>query len=252
MTSSALRPRPRETDALAADEIHVWHASLDQPRGRVTELSDGLAADERVRAERYHFDRDRDRFIVARATLRAILGAYLRRAPASLVFRYGAHGKPALTEDGNGSAIRFSVSHSGDEALYAIARDREVGIDIERVRDDISVAEIAGRYFSRREVAALEALPDEARRPAFFRIWTHKEAYIKASGEGLSLPLDGFDISLAGQDGDATIASPSDPSVASRWSVREIPAAAGYASALAAEKGPWRLVSREWPEERSA
>ena len=109
-------------------------------------------------------------------------------------FCYGSHGKPALAGESDGNAIRFSVSHSHGVALYAVTRGREVGIDIERIRSNLAVAEIAERFFSRREIAMLRTLPTEAQRQAFFRCWTHKEAYIKARSEGLSLPLDQFDV----------------------------------------------------------
>ena len=182
--------------------------SLDQTQSQIQSFLHTLAADEQARAERFHFERDREHFIVARGVLRAILGRYLNRAPERLSFCYGAHGKPALAGEAGADAIRFNVSHSHGVALYAVTRGREVGIDLERIRFDLAVLEIAERFFSRREVATLRTLPTEAQRQAFFRCWTRKEAYIKARGEGLSLPLDQFDVSLAPGEPAALLGTP--------------------------------------------
>ena len=238
--------RPPETTKLGDDEVHVWRASLARTPAQFRRLFNGLAVDEQARAERFHFDRDRTHFVVARGVLRAILGRYLKQAPERISFQYGAFGKPAIAGAPDGNAIRFNVSHSRGEALYAVTRGREVGIDLERVRFDLAVAEIAGRFFSQREAATLRALPIEAQHQAFFRIWTYKEAYIKARGEGLSMPLNEFDVLPASGHADATIGAASDPPEVSRWSVRPIAASPGYAAALAAEAGSWRVSCWQW------
>lgn len=213
---------PPETLMLGGDEVHVWRATLDRTPSQIQSFLHNLAADEQARAERFYFERDREHFIVARGVLRAILGGYLNRAPESLSFCYSSHGKPALVGEPDGEAIRFSVSHSHGVALYAVTRGREVGIDLEHIRFDVAVAEIAERFFSSREVATLRSLPTEAQRQAFFRCWTRKEAYIKARGEGLSLPLDEFDVSLAPGEPAALLGTQRDPAEASRWSLQEI------------------------------
>lgn len=233
---------------LGRDEVHVWRATLDQTPSRIQRFLHTLAADERARAERFHFERDREHFIVARGVLRAILGGYLKRAPECLSFCYGSHGKPALAGESGGNAIRFNVSHSRGVALYAVARGREVGIDLEHIRFDVAVAEIAERFFSRREVGMLLALPTDAQRQAFFRCWTRKEAYIKARGEGLSLPLDQFDVSLAPGEPAELLRTQRDPSEASRWSLHELTSAPGYVAALAVEARGWRLACWQWPD----
>jgi 4'-phosphopantetheinyl transferase len=176
--------------------------------------------------------------------LRAILGGYLNQGPECLSFCYNSQGKPAL----DGDAIRFNVSHSHGVALYAVTRGREVGIDIEHIRFDLAVAEIAERFFSRREVVMLRALPAEVQRQAFFLCWTRKEAYIKARGEGLSLPLDQFDVSLAPGEPAAVLGTQRDPSEASRWSLQELTPAPGYVAALAVEGHGWRLTCWQWPD----
>jgi len=237
---------PPETLVLASDEVHVWRAALEQPPPRVQSFRRNLAADERARAERFYFERDREHFIVARGVLRAILGGYLNRAPECLSFCYSSHGKPALAGEFEGDAIRFSVSHSGGVALYAVTRGREVGIDLERIRSDLAVKEIAERFFSPREVATLRELPTEAQREAFFRCWTRKEAYIKARGEGLSLPLDQFDVSLAPGEPAAVLGTQHDSSEASRWSLQELTPAPGFVAALAVAGHGWSLTCWQW------
>src|SRR5271165_223186 len=241
---------PPEAVVLGRNEVHVWRASLDQPKSQIETFVHALAADEQARAGRLYFEKDRKYFIVARGVLRAILSCYLNRPSECLAFRDGAHGKPALAGYAGMDAIRFNVSHSHEVALYAVTRGREVGIDLERIRFDLPVMEIAERFFSRREVTTLRTLPPEAQRQAFFRCWTRKEAYIKARGEGLALPLDQFDVSLALGEPAAVLGTSQDPSEASRWSLHELPLAPDYAAALAVEGHGWRLACWQWPDPR--
>jgi 4'-phosphopantetheinyl transferase len=243
----ALWGQPPEALVLSSDEVHVWQASLDQAPSRVQDFLHILAPDEQARASRFYFAKDREHYIVARGVLRAILGRYLDRAPECLSFCYGAHGKPALRGQSHEDAIRFNVSHSQGIALYAFARSRQVGVDVEHIRLDLAVAEIAARFFSPREAAMLLVLPPDVQRQAFFRCWTRKEAYIKALGEGLSLPLDQFDLSSVHGEPATSSAAERNPSEASRWSVREISPAPGYAAALAVEGHDWRLVCWQCP-----
>ena len=239
---------PPEAFVLGRDEVHVWRATLDQPKSQSESFLPTLAADERTRAEQFYFETHRERFIVARGVLRAILGCYLNRAPECLTFCYGAHGKPALAGDADLDTIRFNVSHSHGVALKQVTRGREVGIDLERICFDLKVMEIAERFFSRREVAMLQTLPPGMQRQAFFRCWTRKEAYIKARGEGLSLPLDQFDVSLVSGESEIALGIQRDPFEASRWSLRELPAATDYVAALAVEGHGWRLACLQWPD----
>ena len=220
---------------------------MDQAPSQIQGFLHTLAPDEQARASRFYFARDREHFIVARGVLRAVLGCYLHRAPEYLAFCYGDHGKPGLARQCDEDAIRFNVSHSRGLALYAVARGRQVGIDIEHIRFDLAVAEIAKRFFPRREAAMLLALPTEAQRQAFFRCWTRKEAYIKALGDGLSLPLDQFDLPPAAEEPDMAPGAQQDPSETSRWSLQELTAAPGYAASLAVEGHDWRLVCWQWP-----
>ena len=240
------RSFPPATIILGSDEVHVWRASLDEPPSQIDSFLHTLAADEQTRAERFYFQRDRERFITAHGVLRAILGLYLNRAPERLSFCYSSHGKPALAWESGGDTIRFNMSHSHGVALYAVARGREVGVDLEFIRCDLEVEQIAERFFSRRETATLRALPTDLRKYAFFLCWTRKEAYIKARGEGLSLPLDQFDVSLIPGEPAALLSTQPDSAEALRWSLQELTLASGYVAALAVEGRGWSLSRWEW------
>ena len=174
--------------ALTNDEVHLWRVSLrcsDSPLAFVQTL---LSADERTRADRFRFARDRDRFVVARGMLREILGRYLDREPAALRFAYGAHGKPALAETSTG--LRFNLAHSGDAALFAVRWERDIGVDLEPARTDLDLGELAAIVLTPGERALLAAAPSERRDELFAALWTRKEALAKAVGLGLALPFD--------------------------------------------------------------
>jgi 4'-phosphopantetheinyl transferase len=238
---------PPATMILGINEVHVWRAPLDGPPQQIDSFLHTLAADERTRADRFYFQRDREHFIAAHGVLRAILGLYLNRAPESLSFCYSSHGKPALVWELGRDAIHFNISHSHGVALYAIARDREVGVDVELIRRDLELEQIAERFFSRREVATLRALPADLRKYAFFLCWTRKEAYIKARGEGLSLPLDQFDVSLIPGEPATLLSTQPDPDEALRWSLQELTLASNYVAAVAVEGHGWSLCRWQWP-----
>jgi 4'-phosphopantetheinyl transferase len=238
---------PPEKIILGSNEVHVWRASLDESPQQVDIFLHTLAADEQTRAERFYFQRDREHFIAAHGILRAILGLYLNRASKCLSFCYSSHGKPSLSWKSGGDAIRFNMSHSHGVALYAFARGRDVGIDLEFIRRDLELEQIAERFFSRRETATLRALPIDLREYAFFLCWTRKEAYIKARGEGLSLPLDQFDVSLIPGEPAALLSTQPDSDEALRWSLQELTLASGYVAALAVEGRGWSLSCWQWP-----
>ena len=206
-----------------------------------------LTVDERQRAERYIFERDRTHFVVARGLLRVLLGRYLRQEPQYLRFTYGPHGKPALATDTGGGALGFNVSHSHGLALYAVTRGREVGVDVERIRPEVAQEKIAERFFSPREVTVLRALPTPLQAAAFFACWTRKEAYIKAKGEGLALPLDQFDVSLAPGEPAALSHTAWDPQEAACWALQDLAPAPGYRAAVAGAGHDWHLTCWDGP-----
>ena len=230
---------------LRSDAVHVWCAALDQPAWRVRGLVGILAPDERERAERFHFERLRRRFVVGRGVLRIILAGYLGMAPEAVRFAYRPRGKPHLADADDG-ALRFNVAHSGRLALYAVTRGRELGVDLEEVRPLEDAEPIAARYFSVGEAAALRALPPAERLAGFFRCWTRKEAYIKARGEGLAIPLHEFDVSVAPDEPARLLGSRWEPGDADRWTLVGLSPAPGYAGALAVEGRAWSLSCWQW------
>jgi 4'-phosphopantetheinyl transferase len=238
-------PSPMEL-TLSSAEVHVWRADLDPAESCVEQLQRLLSADELLRASRFHFPRDRRRFSVARGVLRDILSRYLGVPAAALEFRYSAYGKPALAAGAAQDGLRFNISHAHELALFAITRGREVGVDIEYLHRTIACEEIAERFFSARECASLRAVPEEWKRHAFFNCWTRKEAYIKAHGEGLSLPLDQFDVSLAPGEPAALLATRGDPRDARCWSLQALAPGPGYVGALAVEAQDWHLTCWQW------
>jgi 4'-phosphopantetheinyl transferase len=180
--------------ALRADEVHVWR--VDIAGGTAAVGLESLSAAERARADRFHFPADRDRFVASHVALRAILASYVDVALVALLFGESLHGKPFVAAPDAGRALRFSLSHSGDIAVVAVSRGHEVGVDVERVRPLDDLDGFAARYFSPAERDALGHVPSADRLCAFFEIWTLKEAYLKACGEGLLRALDAFDVTV--------------------------------------------------------
>jgi 4'-phosphopantetheinyl transferase len=222
-----------ESLRIGADELHLWRVSLDQPAEVYRACLDTLTPDESQRAGRFHFDRHRQQFVVARGALRAVLGHYLGRPPGQLRFTYSPFGKPEVEGEEGPDCLRFNLSHAEGVALIALTRGREVGVDVEAVREEFPGMEIAERFFSEREVETLRAMPEGARAAAFFLYWTRKEAYIKALGEGLSHPLRRFSVSLA--DGESRVLAEPEGVAheASEWFVKGVALGASHAAAVA-------------------
>ena len=248
LCSSSFWPLPPGDLRLRDDEVHVWRASLVQGASRFEEFRRRLSEDEHARANRFHFQKDREHFIVARGLLRTILGWYLGREPNALRFYYSGYGKPALVETEGLDALRFNLSHSGRFALVAVTRGREVGVDIELIRPDFVDEHIAENFFSPFEVASLRALPADLQLEAFFTCWTRKESYIKARGEGLSLALDGFDVTLTPGEPARLLRTRHDSRESSRWSLQQLNPCPGYVAALAVEGNDWQLKTWRWPD----
>jgi 4'-phosphopantetheinyl transferase len=224
--------------AAARDEVHVWRLALDLPPLVIERYERVLSPDERGRAGRFYQARDRRRFLVGRGTLRMLLGRYLGAEPARLEFRYGPQGKPSLSED---RSLRFNLAHSHDLALLAVTEGRELGIDLEQIRPLADAERIITRFFSMRERAEFLALPEPERLVAFFRGWTRKEAYIKARGLGLAMPLDAFDVTLAPGAPGGLLRVEGSPHEPGRWSFRDLAPGPGFLAAMAVEGTGWRL-----------
>jgi 4'-phosphopantetheinyl transferase len=226
---------------LRESEVHIWRAYIHRTETVLDQLESTLSTDEQVRANRFVFRHDRDCFVGTRGILRELLARYLSCSPDGLQFDYSAQGKPSLRAEIFKQSIQFNVSHSHGLALLAFSVGRDLGVDIEFVRSSFAIEEIADRYFSAREVAELKALPPTMRAEGFFLCWTRKEAYIKARGEGLQIPLDSFHVSL----------TPGMPerlqSLDSfRWNLRSLSPDPRYVGALAAEGNDWQLRCWNW------
>jgi 4'-phosphopantetheinyl transferase len=211
--------------------VEAWWADLDAVREDPGEIQATLDVRERERMARLRVEEDRRRYGVRHLLLRRLLATYVGERPAALRFTLNPYGKPALA----GGGLRFNASSSGRVALYVVSRDREVGCDVERRRAGFAGDAVAEQFFSPAEREALRALGPGRRLAAFFDCWTRKEAYVKARGLGLSLPLDSFDVSIA----------PDRPAALLRagegWSIRAFRLAARHHACVAAEGDDWRL-----------
>ena len=185
---------PPELLALGNQEVHVWRATLDQNRSNLRKLLTTLSEEERATAERFRFVRDYDHFVSRRGILRSILARHLDTEPHQLRFSYRPSGKPALATESGGNLLRFNTSHANGIGICAVTPRREIGVDLEYIRRDLAVEAIAERFYSPSEIAELHSLPREIQRQAFFSAWTRKEAYLKATGKGLSLSSRQFQV----------------------------------------------------------
>ena len=248
---SAEWPAPPAVWALPADEVHVWRLDLDQPAAAVAALESVLTPGERERAAGFYRQRDQARFAVGRGLLRVILGRYLGVAPAGLRFAVNEHGKPFLVGD-VAESVSFNLSHSAGLALIAVTLGRAIGVDVERVRENVDHERLARRFFSPSEVAQLDRLPEEERVRAFFHCWSCKEAYIKGQGAGISLGLHNFDVMVAPDEPARLLATRPDASEASRWRLLALQPAPGYAGAVAVRGHDWRVSCWSWTQEEMA
>ena len=242
MTMTAWRP-VQGTYALQDNEVHVWRATLSTAAPVLPALRAVLAPQERARADRFHFEADRARHTIGRALTRLLIGHSLGVDPRGLTFEYSRHDKPMLA---GAAPLQFNVSHSGDVVLLALARSRELGVDVERIRADFTTTDIAERYFSAVECRDLATLAGEARHNAFFACWSRKEAYIKARGDGLTLALDSFDVAFLPGETPRLVATRHDPPAVARWSLRDLDVGPGYRGALVAERSDWTLALWDW------
>lgn len=236
---SLLRPKD--------DEVHLWIIRLSQIGPEIAELSDFLNPDEKQKAARFFRNGDQRRFIVAHGVLRQLLGGYLSAAPEALNFTVNDFGKPALVRKPGDHLLSFNLAHSGDVILYGVANGQQVGVDVEAIRDDLRVMELAEGQFSAHELAVLQATPPDERVTAFFRCWTRKEAYLKARGEGLGFPLNQFSVTFGPNEAPAVHWASDDPLVTERWSMFDLVPAPGYAGAVVMGAKRARIVSCHWP-----
>ncbi len=239
-------PSPPTHPDLADDEIHVWCAGLDKLVSDLPAFAGPLSESERKRADRFQFDRDRNRFIVRHGLLRMILGRYLNIEPARVAFAYESRGKPLLHGPAVTPPFHFNLSHSNGLALIAGTRQAALGVDVERVRFIPEADQIAAKFFSPREGAMLHAIPAEQKMEAFFHCWTRKEAYLKATGEGIADALPRIEVSLSPGQPARLLRINGDTQAASLWSLSALAPAPGFVGAMAIKTGRLKLACWRW------
>ena len=246
MTANAPAWEPHTGEwALGARDVYVYRALFEGHAPRAEVLFSLLSADERLRADEFRTDALRERFVLSRGILRELLSRYLGVAPSELVFEYGSQGKPGLCRSA-GSGVTFNLSHSGNVALYALARGRAVGVDVEHWGRAVAHEKVSARFFAESERAELATLPADQVRRGFFNCWTRKEAYSKARGRGLSVSLGDFAVSLTPGEPAALRWVADEPEAPNRWRLRVIDPGEGYVAAVCVEGDGWRLQCMEW------
>ncbi len=222
-------PRSVELDAR---EIHVWRFGLDQTDGITERLGEQLSADEQERAARFQFAVDRRRWQVCRGLLRKLLGNYVESRPEELVFRYGPRGKPYLASELT-MRLEFSVAHAQNQALFALCREMEIGVDLECLRPLADLAGMMQMCLSATEQAVIQTLPEPDWLGAFFRVWVRKEALIKATGKGMNIPLREFDAGFSPAESQSELRLPAEHFGNEHWHVIDLAAPPGSVGALA-------------------
>jgi len=221
----------RTAASLGRDEVQVWSAILCHDEVESIELTRDLSPDEHKRAERFLVEESRRQFIFSRAVLRQLLGACLNTTPSALSFCYHPHGKPFVHQSG----LCFNLSHSGQLMVIALARGCDVGVDVEWLHGRTDWSLLAERIFSSRELRELRALPASNQREAFFNGWTRKEAYLKATGEGLTDDLRAIEVTLSPGQEPRLLGLPAGPEAVRQWRLEEIPLSSEFAGAVAFE-----------------
>lgn len=237
---SALRSQP-----LPGSELQIWCASLNASPDELSRFSSLLSTDEKARAKKFYFERDSNRYTVGRGILRLLLGAYLEMEASRIEFAYGQHGKPAVEIIFQNRILQFNLSHSNDQAVYIFGWDRSVGIDIEHIRPLQDADDFAEQFYSARERDLITSLSGENKWATFFKIWTCKEAFLKANGKGLTLPLDHAEIHLH-SDGSVTLTFTGEVAgQAARWHIETFEPVLDYQAAIAVAGHPGRILSRQ-------
>lgn len=224
-------------------EVHLWRAELKRHKDRLSDYAEVLSDEERVRAERFRFDRDRNLYVLSRGVLRLLLSAYSGRRAHSLAFRYGSQGKPFLDAD---AEIEFNISHSGELCVMAFARRIRVGVDIEQKSRDLAFLELAERFFAADERNEMSGLDSDGLREAFYAVWTRKEAYIKGLGEGVTHGLDNFAVTVGPDERHPRVRSARNPDAQGQWNLFSFEPETGYAGALAVEGSTRRIKQFEY------
>jgi 4'-phosphopantetheinyl transferase len=220
---------------LSHGDVHIWSASLEQPAKYRERLFLLLSFDEKIRAERFYFEKDRNGYIVGRGLLRIILGRYLGAEPSRVEFTYGLHGKPSMKALPNGKFLEFNLSHSNNMAVYVFTWDQPVGIDIEYIHSMKGMDDFALQFFTPNECNLVHSLVGYKKQETFFRIWTCKEAFLKANGIGLTVPINQVEVSLTTEGTGKLTSIGGDRERAARWRMETFMPTPGYQASLAVE-----------------
>lgn len=224
---------------LPETEAHVWHADLRMPPDQIDSLYGLLDPEEQARASRFRVRTPREEFVASHAFVRLALGKYLQIDPHDVHFELSEKGKPQVAGDRN---LKFNLSHTHGAAVLAIVRNRPVGVDVERIRDDTEAMELAERFFSRAEVDWLRSQPASGRVASFFNCWTAKEAYMKARGTGLAAPLSGFSVTPRADSQEMQLEMPDNPQECASWSIWQVDLENSLRCALAVQNGKGLIV----------
>jgi 4'-phosphopantetheinyl transferase len=231
--------------AFPTGRVDVWRMRLDEPAKAGCEIS-VLSPDEIARASRFHFEKDRVHFTRCRSALRGLLAGYLPIPATEIHFEYLTGGKPQLAAEQNPRALQFNVSHSAGIALIAVGSVHRLGVDIEKIRSDLDTASLAERFFSLRERVGIQALPSHLRVPSFFACWTRKEAFLKATGEGLSFPLADFSVTTHPDLDPELEEIRGNTKARKQWFLADLSGLDGYRAAVALDRSHSRLETYAW------
>ena len=220
---------------LTDSDLHVWCASLNGSAEELAHFESILAPDEKARAGRFHFERDRDRYIFGRGILRTLLGSYLGTEAHKIEITYEQDGKPTLGKIFQGKKLQFNLSHSNERALYIFGWDRLVGIDIEQIRPLQDADAFAEQYYTKRETGLINSLSGDEKWPVFYKFWTCKEAFLKAKGTGLTVPINHAEISLRPNNSAHLTSVDGDTAQATDWRFEMFSPIADYQAAIALE-----------------
>lgn len=184
---------PPEELSISSGMVHLWSVDLSAPPAPISFYASLLSSDEQQRADRFYFQKHKDQFIVGRGLLRELIGKYAKVNPRNITFSYNQFGKPGFEQQ---AELKFNLSHSNGLAIIGFTIQMEIGLDLEKIDPAINVRQIARHFFAANEQKQIQELPADQQAAAFFKCWTSKEAFIKAHGQGLSLPLDQFEVEV--------------------------------------------------------
>jgi len=247
MPNNILWSLPPDHLSLGTSDVHVWAAHLDPPTEELVRFAASLSRDEQERAARFRFERHRIRFIAARGVLRSILATHLDCAPHELQFEYGRNGKPVLATPFADIGLSFNLAHSEDLALIAVTRAKSIGVDVEQIRPVTDVDELVTRFFSPCESALFQTLPTTQKDAAFFNLWTRKEAWLKATGEGIAHSLNRVEVTFLPDEPARLVALPENSGPSEAWVIRELLPARGFVGAVALPNLQFAICNLQFP-----